>query len=101
MPAIIPIDTTITAIDHDLFGMPGIGVTYVVRGDADQVALIDTGTSPTAPATLAALEQLGIRARRFARSSAPTFIWTISAAHSRSPLRCPTPGSISTAQPPA
>jgi glyoxylase-like metal-dependent hydrolase (beta-lactamase superfamily II) len=60
MPAIIPIDATITAIDHDLFGMPGIGVTYVVRGDADRVALIDSGTSPTAAATLAGLEKLGI-----------------------------------------
>jgi glyoxylase-like metal-dependent hydrolase (beta-lactamase superfamily II) len=60
MPAIIPIDDTITAIDHDLFGMLGIGVTYVVRGDLDQVALVETGTSLTAPLTLAGLEQLGV-----------------------------------------
>ena len=38
MPTIIPIHDTIAAIDHDLFGMPGIGVTYVVRGDADGVS---------------------------------------------------------------
>jgi glyoxylase-like metal-dependent hydrolase (beta-lactamase superfamily II) len=60
MPAIIRIHDTIAAIDHDLFGMPGIGVTYVVRGDADRVALIDTGTSLTTPTTLAGLDQLGI-----------------------------------------
>ncbi|HEX9441259.1 MAG TPA: MBL fold metallo-hydrolase [Roseiflexaceae bacterium] len=60
MPALIPIDDTITAIDHDLFGAPGIGVTYVVQGDLDRVALIETGTSLTAPATLAGLDQLGI-----------------------------------------
>jgi glyoxylase-like metal-dependent hydrolase (beta-lactamase superfamily II) len=60
MPTIIPIDDTIAAIDHDLLGMPGIGVTYVVRGDADRVALIETGTSLTVPATLAGLDQLGI-----------------------------------------
>ena len=51
MPTIIPIDDSVAAIDHDLFGMPGIGVTYVVRGDPDQVALIETGTSLTAEIT--------------------------------------------------
>jgi glyoxylase-like metal-dependent hydrolase (beta-lactamase superfamily II) len=60
MAAVIPIDDTIAAIDHELFGLPGIGVTYVVRGDPDQVALIETGTSLTAPLTLAGLEQLGV-----------------------------------------
>jgi len=60
MSEIIPIDETITAIDHDLFGMPGVGVTYVVRGDPDNVALIETGTSLTAPTTLAGLDELGI-----------------------------------------
>ncbi|MFL5804155.1 MAG: MBL fold metallo-hydrolase [Roseiflexaceae bacterium] len=60
MPAVISIDDTIAAIDHDLFGMPGIGVTYIVRGDAGRVALIEAGTSLTAPATLAGLDQLGI-----------------------------------------
>jgi glyoxylase-like metal-dependent hydrolase (beta-lactamase superfamily II) len=55
---IIPVDDHITAIDHDLLDLPGIGVTYVVRGDT--IALIETGTSLTVPATLAGLEQLGI-----------------------------------------
>jgi glyoxylase-like metal-dependent hydrolase (beta-lactamase superfamily II) len=60
MPALLPIDDRITAIDHDLLGIPNLGVTYVVRGDPDQVALIETGTSLTVPATLAGLEQLDI-----------------------------------------
>ena len=53
-----PIDTHITAIDHDLLGLPGVGVTYVVRGE--DIALVETGTSLTVPATLAGLEKLGI-----------------------------------------
>jgi glyoxylase-like metal-dependent hydrolase (beta-lactamase superfamily II) len=60
MSTLIKIDDTVSAIDHHLLGMPGIGVTYVVRGDRDRVALIETGTSLTAPLTLAGLEQLGI-----------------------------------------
>jgi glyoxylase-like metal-dependent hydrolase (beta-lactamase superfamily II) len=60
MATLIPIDDSVIAIDHELFGMPGIGVTYVVRGDPDRVALIETGTSLTAPLTLAGLAQLGI-----------------------------------------
>lgn len=55
---IIPIDNHITAIDHDLLGIPGIGVTFVVQGD--DVCLIETGTSLTVPATLAGLDELGI-----------------------------------------
>jgi glyoxylase-like metal-dependent hydrolase (beta-lactamase superfamily II) len=60
MPEIIPIDDHITAIDPDLLGGPCIGVIYVVRGDPSQVALIDTGTSLTAAATLTGLDRLGI-----------------------------------------
>jgi glyoxylase-like metal-dependent hydrolase (beta-lactamase superfamily II) len=60
MSAIITVDDTISAIDHELLGSPGIGVTYVVRGDDDQVALIETGTSLTVPNTLAGLDELGI-----------------------------------------
>jgi glyoxylase-like metal-dependent hydrolase (beta-lactamase superfamily II) len=60
MPALIPVDDHITAVDHDLLGAPGFGVTYVVHGDPDQIALVDTGTSLTAPTTLAGLEQLGV-----------------------------------------
>lgn len=55
---IIRIDDHITAIDHELMGVPGAGVTYVVRGEA--TALIETGTSLTVPITLAGLDQLGI-----------------------------------------
>jgi glyoxylase-like metal-dependent hydrolase (beta-lactamase superfamily II) len=60
MPSLISIDDTVAAIDHDLFGMPGIGVTYVISGDPGQVALIESGTSLTAPLTLAGLDQLGV-----------------------------------------
>ena len=60
MPAILSVDDHISAIDHDLLGAPGIGVTYVVRGDPEQIALIETGTSLTAPTTLAGLDRLGI-----------------------------------------
>lgn len=55
---LIAIDDHLTAIDHDLLDLPGVGVTYVVRGE--EVALIETGTSRTVPATLAGLEKLGI-----------------------------------------
>jgi glyoxylase-like metal-dependent hydrolase (beta-lactamase superfamily II) len=55
---IIPIDTHITAIDHDLLGRPGVGVTYVVQGE--DIALVETGTARTVPATLFGLEKLGI-----------------------------------------
>ncbi len=55
---LLPIDDHITAIDHDLYGLPGTGVSYVVRGD--DIALIETGTSLTVPQTLAGLDALGI-----------------------------------------
>lgn len=55
---IITIDDHITAIDHDLFGIPGIGVTFVIQGD--DIALIETGTSLTVQNTLAGLDQLNI-----------------------------------------
>jgi glyoxylase-like metal-dependent hydrolase (beta-lactamase superfamily II) len=55
---IIPIDTHLNAIDHNLLGLPGIGVTYVVQGE--ETALVETGTSLTVPATLAGLDALGI-----------------------------------------
>jgi glyoxylase-like metal-dependent hydrolase (beta-lactamase superfamily II) len=54
----ITIDDHISAIDHEVFGFEGAGVSYVVRGES--VALIETGTSLTVPATLAGLEKLGI-----------------------------------------
>lgn len=55
---IIQLDDHISAIDHDLLGTAGVGVTYVVRGD--EVALVETGTPSTVPATLAGLAHLGI-----------------------------------------
>lgn len=55
---ILSLDDHIQAIDHDLLGCPGVGVTFVVRGE--EVALIETGTSLTVPATLAGLDELGI-----------------------------------------
>lgn len=56
---LIQVDAHITAIDHNLLGMAGVGVTYVVRGES--IALIETGTSLTVPHTLAGLERLGIK----------------------------------------
>lgn len=56
---IIPVDDHITAIDHNLLGIPGVGVTYVVRGE--EIALVETGTALTVPHTLAGLERLGVR----------------------------------------
>lgn len=58
MHTILTIDDHISAIDHGLMGIPGVGVTYVVRGD--EVALVETGTSLTVPVTLAGLDELGI-----------------------------------------
>jgi glyoxylase-like metal-dependent hydrolase (beta-lactamase superfamily II) len=58
MHTILAIDDHISAIDHGLMGIPGVGVTYVVRGE--EVALVETGTSLTVPATLAGLDELGI-----------------------------------------
>lgn len=55
---LLPVDAHITAIDHHLLGAPGVGVSYVVRGDA--VAIVETGTSLTVAETLAGLDQLGI-----------------------------------------
>lgn len=48
----------IDMIDHHLLEIDGFGSTYVVRGT--EIALIETGTSVTAPTTLAGLRQLGI-----------------------------------------
>lgn len=55
---IVRVDEHITGIDADLFGFPGMGMVYVVRGD--EVALVETGTSLTVGATLEALDRLGI-----------------------------------------
>jgi glyoxylase-like metal-dependent hydrolase (beta-lactamase superfamily II) len=58
MMKIIPVDSHITAIDHTLLGAPGIGVSYVVRGEV--VAIVETGTSLTVPETLAGLDQIDV-----------------------------------------
>ncbi|MCU0490844.1 MAG: MBL fold metallo-hydrolase [Chloroflexaceae bacterium] len=55
---LITVDSHITAIDHNLLGLPGVGACYVVQGES--VALIETGTAVSAAATLAGLAQLGI-----------------------------------------
>lgn len=55
---IIPVDNHITAIDHELMGVPGAGVSYIVRGE--DIALIETGTSLTVPFTLAGIDHLEI-----------------------------------------
>ncbi|NJN15802.1 MAG: MBL fold metallo-hydrolase [Oscillochloris sp.] len=51
-------DSHIAAIDHHLLGLPGVGLTYVVRGET--IALVETGTSLTVSNTLAGLDALGI-----------------------------------------
>jgi glyoxylase-like metal-dependent hydrolase (beta-lactamase superfamily II) len=56
---IIPVDGHITAIDHELLGVHGCGVCYVVQGD--DIALIETGTSLTVEQTLAGLDALGVQ----------------------------------------
>jgi glyoxylase-like metal-dependent hydrolase (beta-lactamase superfamily II) len=53
------ITDTIAAIDHGLLNSPGIGASYVVRGES--IAIVETGTSLTVPHTLAGLAALGIR----------------------------------------
>jgi len=55
---IFAVDSHIWAIDHELLGLPGVGVTYVVTGE--EIALIETGTALTVPQTLAGLDALGI-----------------------------------------
>lgn len=55
---VFAVDHHIWAIDHELLGLPGVGVTYVVRGE--EIALIETGTALTVPQTLAGLDALGI-----------------------------------------
>jgi glyoxylase-like metal-dependent hydrolase (beta-lactamase superfamily II) len=55
---IIPVDTHITAVDHNLLNIPGAGVSYVVCGE--ETAIIETGTSLTVEHTLAGLDALGI-----------------------------------------
>lgn len=53
------VSEAIAFFDNGLLDTPGIGATYVVRGD--DVALIETGTSLCAPAILEELAALGIR----------------------------------------
>ncbi len=55
---LIQIDEHITGIDHNLIARSGVGMVYVVQGE--EIALIETGASPTVPDTLQGLEQLGV-----------------------------------------
>lgn len=57
-PDVTWITDQIGLIDNGLLGTDGFGATYVVKGDT--VALIETGTSLTAPTILAGLAALGI-----------------------------------------
>lgn len=55
---VFTVDNHIWAIDHELLGIPGVGATYVVRGE--EIALVETGTALTVPQTLAGLDALDI-----------------------------------------
>ncbi len=52
------ITDSIAFIDNGLLGIPGVGATYVLRGD--EIAIVETGTSLSAPIILAGLEALAI-----------------------------------------
>lgn len=45
-------------LDNGLLGAPGLGATYVVRGD--EIAIVETGTSLCAPHVLDGLRRLGV-----------------------------------------
>jgi len=53
------VNEAISFVDNELLGIPGVGTTYVVRGD--EVAIVETGTSLCAPAILRGLAELGVR----------------------------------------
>jgi glyoxylase-like metal-dependent hydrolase (beta-lactamase superfamily II) len=55
------ITDSIAFIDNGLLGIPGVGATYVLRGD--EIAIVETGTSTCAPLILEGLEALGIAPR--------------------------------------
>ncbi len=55
------VNDVITYIDNGLLDTPGIGTTYVVRGD--EIAIVETGTSLCAGAILDGLAAIGVRPR--------------------------------------
>lgn len=52
------ITDTIAFLDNNLLEIAGVGTTYVLRGE--EIAIVETGTSISAPAILAGLVALGI-----------------------------------------
>lgn len=55
------ITDSIAIIDNGLLGIPRVGATYVLRGD--EIAIVETGTSLSAPIILEGLAALGIAPR--------------------------------------
>ena len=53
------INDHISYFDNNLLDTPGVGTTYVVRGD--EIAIVETGTSLCAPTVIAGLAHLGIQ----------------------------------------
>lgn len=49
---------SITYLDNGLLDIPGVGTTYLVRGD--DIAIVETGTSLCAPTILEGLQALGV-----------------------------------------
>ncbi len=55
------VNDAIAYLDNGLLGTPGVGTTYVVRGD--EIAIVETGTSLCASTIVEGLAALGVRAR--------------------------------------
>lgn len=55
----VQLNDHIQYLDNGLLDAPGVGSTYVVRGD--EIAIVETGTSRCAPHVLAGLQRLGIQ----------------------------------------
>ena len=53
------ITETLSFLDNGLLGYPGVGTTYILRGD--EVAIVETGTSLCAPVILEGLAALDVR----------------------------------------
>ena len=55
----VQLNDHILYLDNGLLDAPGVGSTYVVRGD--EIAIVETGTSRCAPQVLEGLQRLGIK----------------------------------------
>jgi glyoxylase-like metal-dependent hydrolase (beta-lactamase superfamily II) len=55
---VVQLNEHIAYIDNGLLNAPGFGSTYLVRGD--ELAIVETGTSRSAPAVLDGLRRLGV-----------------------------------------